>query len=74
MSWELLISIVPFIIFMVGLAYYERLEAKKEIEKNKIIEKSITPAATLTNRLYEKRYGKPSRELIEEFPDLKIVR
>ena len=74
MHWELMISVVPFVAFVVVLAYYERREAKKEIAQQKKFDKAIEPAAKLTNGLYEKKFGRPSTELIEQFPDLKVVK
>ena len=73
MSWELLISAIPFLAFIVVLVYYERQGAKREIERKKRYEKVTKPTARLANGLYEKKYGKPSPELAKEFPELKVV-
>lgn len=74
MTWQLMISIVPFVLFVLILAYHEHRGAKKEIAQQKKFDEVIEPAVKLTNELYEKKYGRPSPELVEEFPNLKVVK
>ena len=74
MSWQLLMSVIPFLGLVGVLAIYERRGAKKEIERKKQSEKNIESVVQLTNELYVEKYGRSSPELIKEFPELKVVR
>ena len=67
-------SILPFVLFSVIVMIVVTVEKKKErkmIEKNR---RSLRPVAKLANGLHEKKYGKPSPELVKEFPELKAVK
>jgi len=74
MSWQLLMSVIPFLGLVGILAVYERRGAKKEIERKKQAEKAIEPAVQITNDLYAQKYGRSSPELVREFPELKVIR
>ena len=69
-----MISVVPIIVFVVLLAYHERKGAQREKAQREKFEKVITPVAKMANGLHEKKYGRPSTDLMEQFPDLKVVK
>jgi hypothetical protein len=74
MPWELMISVVPIFGFVVVLAYHERKGAQREKVQKEEFEKVITPVAEMANGLHKRKYGRPSTDLMEQFPDLKVVK
>lgn len=74
MPWSLVLSVVPIVTFMGCLLFFEHRSAKKHKKNREESRAAIAPIAKIADSMYRRRYGKCSDELVEVFPDLKVVK
>jgi len=64
-------TIIPFLIFFVFILRHEIKYKKRETIQKIETERFMSPIATVTGRMFEKRYGRPSSQMENAFPDIK---
>ena len=74
MPWSLIMSVIPFVAF-VGLLVVHEFKSSKRLKAERDENREcIKPLAKIADNEHKKRFGRPSTELNEVFPDLKAVK
>ena len=74
MPWSLILSVLPLISLLGVFVYYEVRNEKKRKILDTEAHDSIKPVAKIADDLHKKKYGRPSSELVQTFPDLKAIK
>lgn len=73
MPWSLLASVLPLIFFVALLGAHVVTSRKSDRRHQEEHQKCIRPIVKIADEAHRKKFGKPSTELVEVFPELKAV-
>lgn len=74
MPWSLILSVIPLVMFVTFLIVHEHKVDKRFKEKKAENRECVRPIAKIANEKHKKKFGRPSTELNEVFPELKVVK
>lgn len=74
MPWSLLVSILPLTLLIIVLGAHERKSRKQDKLHVREHQECIKPIAKIADEAHRKKFGEPSTELVEVFPELKAVK
>lgn len=74
MPWSLIVSILPFVALIALLGVHEFKSDKKFKKHREESKECIRPIAKIADDAHKKKFGHPSTELNEVFPDLRAVK
>ena len=74
MSWSLIASLLPFVALLGILVVHQLRSEKKFKQHRREHQEHIRPIAKIADDAHKKKFGRPSTELNEVFPDLHAVK
>ena len=72
--WALLMSLVPLIVLLTFLIGFEYRSSQRHKAIRRESRECIRPIARIADRMHKKKFGAPSDEIAEVFPDMKVVK
>jgi len=71
MSYAWLLTLIPFLLFVGFLVRFEIKFRKRENSLHEETEKFMRPLAKVTGRMFERRFGRPSTDIEQTFPEIR---
>lgn len=69
-----LITLIPFLIALAVVVRFEMRSRRRERRLSVQHQRYLKPLASTTNRLFEKAYGHPSKEIESTFPEIRATK